>query len=226
LPGIQIISYVPAEHSVFSVALFNLVLLIFNMALVKPISPDSNIEVAELAKFFNETLGFCPNSVLTMQIRPDIAKSFIDLNMAVMANNGRVTSALKRLIGYLASFTAGCQYCQAHTALAADRYGAGEERINNIWEYKTHAAFSKAERAALDFSIAAASIPNSVDNEISANLHEHWDDGEIVEILGVISLFGFLNRWNDSMGTEMEDGAVRTGEKYLAQREWSVGKHK
>ena len=196
------------------------------MALVKPLSSDTNNEVAELAKFFNETLGFCPNSVLTMQIRPDIAKAFIDLNMAVMANRGRVTSDLKRLIGYLASFTAGCQYCQAHTALAAERYGAGEEKINNIWEYNTHPAFSEAERAALDFSIAASSIPNSVDNKISGNLHNYWDDGDIVEILGVISLFGFLNRWNDSMGTEMEDGAIKTGNKYLAQRGWSVGKHK
>ena len=195
------------------------------MALVKPLSPDANKEVAELAKFFNETLGFCPNSVLTMQIRPDIAKAFIDLNMAVMANEGRVTSDLKRLIGYLASFTAGCQYCQAHTALAAERYGAGEEKINNIWDYKTHAAFDEAERAALDFSIAASSIPNSVDDEISTNLRRYWDDGEIVEILGVISLFGYLNRWNDSMGTEMEDGAVKTGEKYLTQKGWSVGKH-
>jgi uncharacterized peroxidase-related enzyme len=196
------------------------------MALVKPLSPDANQEVAELAKFFNETLGFCPNSVLTMQIRPAIAKAFIDLNMAVMANRGRVTSDLKRLIGYLASFTAGCQYCQAHTALAAERYGAGEEKINNIWEYKTHSAFDEAERAALDFSIAASSIPNSVDSDIKDNLHKYWDDGEIVEILGVISLFGYLNRWNDSMGTEMEDDAVATGERYLAQRGWSVGKHK
>jgi len=196
------------------------------MALVKPLSPDSNKEVAEMAKFFNETLGFCPNSVLTMQIRPDIAKAFIDLNMAVMANKGRVTSDLKRLIGYLASFTAGCQYCQAHTALAAERYGAVEEKINNIWVYNTHPAFSEAERAALDFSIAASSIPNSVDNDISTNLSKHWDDGEIVEILGVISLFGYLNRWNDSMGTKMEDGAIKTGDKYLAPRGWSVGKHK
>jgi uncharacterized peroxidase-related enzyme len=196
------------------------------MALITPLSPDANKEVAELARFFNETLGFCPNSVLTMQIRPEIAKAFIDLNKAVMANKGRVTSDLKRLIGYLASFTAGCQYCQAHTALAAERYGASEEKINNIWDYKIHPAFTDAERAALDFSIAASSIPNSVDDEISVNLRKHWDDGEIVEILGVISLFGYLNRWNDSMGTEMEEGAVKTGEKYLASRGWSVGKHK
>jgi uncharacterized peroxidase-related enzyme len=202
------------------------VLLKIKMALITPLSPDSNEEVAELAKFFNETLGFCPNSVLTMQIRPAIAKAFINLNKAVMDNKGSVTSDLKRLIGYMASYTAGCQYCQAHTALAAERYGATEEKMNNIWDYKTHPVFTDAERAALDFAVASSSIPNSVDDEISNNLNDHWDEGEIVEILGVIALFGFLNRWNDSMATEMEEGAVQTGNKYLAGHGWSVGKHR
>ncbi len=195
------------------------------MPLISPLSPDDNAEVAELAKFFNETLGFCPNSVLTMQIRPAIAKSFINLNMSVMENNGRVTSSLKRVIGYMASFTAGCQYCQAHTALAAERYGATQEQLDNIWEYKTHSAFNDAERAALDFAVAASSIPNGVDEAISKNLNKHWDEGEVVEILGVVSLFGFLNRWNDSMGTTLESGAKKTGEKYLAKEGWTGGKH-
>jgi uncharacterized peroxidase-related enzyme len=195
------------------------------MPLIKPISPDENEEVAELAKFFNETLGFCPNSVLTMQIRPKIAKAFINLNMAVMENNGRVTSSLKRMIGYMASFTAGCQYCQAHTALAAGRYGATQEQLDNIWSYKTHQAFSEAERAALDLAVAASSIPNGVDETISTNLNAHWDEGEVVEILGVVSLFGFLNRWNDSMGTSLESGAKDTGKKYLSKEGWTGGKH-
>jgi uncharacterized peroxidase-related enzyme len=195
------------------------------MPLIKPKSPDENEEVAELAKFFNETLGFCPNSVLTMQIRPKIAKAFINLNMAVMENNGRVTSSLKRMIGYMASFTAGCQYCQAHTALAAERYGATQEQLDNIWSYKTHQDFSEAERAALDFAIAASSIPNGVDETISTNLNAHWDEGEVVEILGVVALFGFLNRWNDSMGTSLESGAKDTGKKYLSKEGWTGGKH-
>lgn len=198
----------------------------FIMPLINPLAADANDEVAALAEFFNETLGFCPNSVLTMQHRPDIAAAFINLNKAVMDNKGGVTSDLKRQIGYMASFTAGCQYCQAHTALAAERYGATEEKMHNIWEYKTHNAFSEGERAALDFAVAAASVPNSVDKTISENLRTHWDEGEIVEILGVIALFGFLNRWNDSMGTELEQDGIAAGEKHLARQGWSVGKHK
>ena len=112
------------------------------MPLVKPLSPESNPEVSKLAEFFNETLGFCPNSVLTMQIRPEIARSFITLNMAVMANHGRVTSAFKRIIAWVSSNAAGCKYCQAHAIRAAERYGAEQEQLDNIWEYRTHKSVS------------------------------------------------------------------------------------
>ena len=195
------------------------------MPLVTPLSADYNKETQELAEFFNETLGFCPNSVLTMQRRPAISKAFINLNKAVMVNEGRVTSALKRMIAWVSSNSSGCRYCQAHAIRAADRYGAEQEQLDNIWEYRTHPAFSEAERAALDFSLAASQIPNSVDEKIKEELYKYWDEGEIVEMLGVISLFGYLNRWNDSMGTSIEEGAVESGEQYLGKHGWEKGKH-
>ena len=77
----------------------------------------------------------------------------------------------------------------------------------------------------MDFALAASQIPNAVDKKLEDRLRIHWDDGEIVEILGVISLFGFLNRWNDSMGTNIEDGAVNSAEKYLSKNGWNKGKH-
>ena len=195
------------------------------MPLVKPLSPESNPDVSKLAEFFNETLGFCPNSVLTMQIRPEIARSFINLNMAVMTNHGRITSAFKRIIAWVSSNAAGCKYCQAHAIRAAERYGAEQEQLDNIWEYRTHKSFNEAERAALDFTLAASQIHNAVDDSIQQRLHQYWDDGEIVEILAVVSLFGYLNRWNDSMATSIENGAIKSAEKYLAKSGWNKGKH-
>ncbi|MDO6491237.1 MULTISPECIES: carboxymuconolactone decarboxylase family protein [unclassified Cellulophaga] len=195
------------------------------MALVNPLDPNHDSETKELAEFFNETLGFCPNSVLTMQHRPAISKAFINLNKAVMANEGNVTSALKRMIAWVSSNATGCRYCQAHAIRAAERYGAEQEQLDNIWEYRTHAAFSDAERAALDFSLAASQVPNSVNAEIKENLYKYWNEGEIVEMLGVISLFGYLNRWNDSMGTSIEEGAVESGNQYLGKHGWEEGKH-
>jgi uncharacterized peroxidase-related enzyme len=160
-----------------------------------------------------------------MQRRPEIAKAFIALNKAVMANAGRVTSEQKRLIGYIASLTAGCRYCQAHTVRAAERYGASDARVAEVWNYERSDLFSPAEKAALAFAQAASSVPNGVEEKIAANLKAHWSDGEIVEILGVVALFGYLNRWNDSMATSIEPGAVESGEKHLAATGWAAGKH-
>ncbi|MBT8283035.1 MAG: carboxymuconolactone decarboxylase family protein [Muriicola sp.] len=195
------------------------------MPLVNPLPPEHDAETKELADFFNETLGFCPNSILTMQHRPAISKAFIGLNKAVMENKGRVTSALKRMIAWVSSNATGCRYCQAHAIRAAERYGAEQEKLDNIWEYRTHPAFSEAERAALDFSLKASQVPNAVDREIKDALYAHWNEGEIVEMLGVISLFGYLNRWNDSMGTSIEGGAVESAKQYLGKHGWEKGKH-
>ena len=195
------------------------------MPLVTPLSPNHDQDVADLAKFFNETLGFCPNSVLTMQRRPAIAKAFINLNKAVMENQGRVTSEQKRLIGYLTSANTGCRYCQAHTILAAQRYGGSEERLANIWNFRDSELYTDAEKAAFEFALAASAVPNAVDEAIEKSLQQHWDEGEIVEILGVIALFGYLNRWNDSMATTMEQGAVEAGEALLSNTDWQRGKH-
>ncbi len=195
------------------------------MPLVKPLAAGYSPEVDQLAIFFNETLGFCPNSILTMQRRPAMAAAFINLNKAVMANEGRVTPEQKRLIGYLASSTAGCRYCEAHTVLAAQRYGASQERLNAIWNYRSSPLFSEAECAAFDFAVAAASVPNAVTEDIAAALRAQWNEGEIVEIVGVISLFGFLNRWNDTMATSLEQGAAEAGERQLQKAGWTRGKH-
>ncbi len=194
-------------------------------ALVLPVSNITDEKLLELVKFFDETLGFCPNSVKTMFHRPEIAYAFVTLNKAVMANKGNVTSGLKRLIGYVSSNATGCRYCQAHTIRAAERYETTQEQLDNIWDFRTHSSFSDAEKIALEFSIAASLIPNSVTDEIAKEMRNHWTEGEIVEILGVVSLFGYLNRWNDSMGTELEEGAIVSGEKLLSKDNWSVGKH-
>jgi uncharacterized peroxidase-related enzyme len=199
------------------------------MPLVAPLPADHDPEIAELAHFFEGTLGFAPNSVLTMMRRPALARAFTELNRAAMANEGRVTSELKRLIGHVASRAAGCRYCEAHTIRAAARFGTVEgadaRRLDEVWQFRESALFTPPERAALEFALAAAACPGEVDAAIGTELRRHWDDGEIVEITGVVALFGFLNRWNDAMATELEAPARNDGQRWLAAQGWSPGKH-
>ena len=135
--------------------------------LVTPLDRDATPQASKMADFYEETLGFTPNSLFTMMHRPRIAAAFVEMNQAVMENKGRVTSALKRQIAYLSSMTTGCRYCEAHAIRAAVRYGSEEDKLQNIWDYKTYPAFSDAERAAFDLAIAASNVPNGVNDEIS-----------------------------------------------------------
>ena len=197
------------------------------MALVKPLDENEiETELCEFIQFFKGPLGVIPNSVRTMSRRPKVAKAFTELNMAVMECHGAVTPEFKRIIGYITSFVSGCRYCQAHTILGSQRFGANEDRLKDAWNYENSDHFTDAEKAALKYAHAAASIPNAVEDEIAAELHKHWEDDDIVEITAVIALFGYLNRWNDSMGSALEDLPIDAGNKYLDKTNWEIGKHK
>ena len=162
-----------------------------------------------------------------MSYHPKIADAFTNLNIAVMECKGAVTPEFKRLIGYATSFSSGCLYCQAHTILGAERFGSSKKRLEEIWDYSNSSVFSNAEKAALDFAFAAASVPNKVTEKEISQLKSYWNDSDIVEIMGVIALFGFLNRWNDSMGSALEDLPIEKGEKYLKEAtNWTPGKHR
>lgn len=198
------------------------------MPRLQPLSPDTTPELKSHFDFFLGTLGFTPNSVLTMQRRPRLVQAFAQLNAAVMDPAGEVDLGLRRLIGHLASKASGCLYCQAHTLLGAHNFGVTDEKLAAVWHYASSPLYTPAERAALDFALAAASQPNAVDDAIFAELQRHWTEGQIVEILGVVAMFGFLNRWNDSMATTLEavPTAVATQAAQTAgATDWGPGKH-
>lgn len=195
------------------------------MAHMKPLTADLHPELAEDFAIFERILGFVPNSLLTMQRKPKMVKGFGVLTKAVMDPDGDVDLGFKRLIAHFASRAAGCQYCEAHSLIAAGIHNISDEKIEAVWEYRTSPLYSDAERAALDYALAAGSVPNAVDESIMTAMREHWTEQQIVEILGAICLYGFLNRWNDSMATDLEDAPRALGERVLRRGGWDGGKH-
>lgn len=197
------------------------------MARMTPIPPEdcTDPDLAEALGHFTRTLGFVPNSLLTMQRVPAIAMAVIGLNRAVFAADGEVDLGLKRLVAHVASTASGCQYCKAHTTVSATRHGVSDEKMAAIYEYSTSPLFTPAERVALDFAMEAASVPNGVTDESYRALAEHWTETQIVELLGVVCMFGVFNRWNDSMATPLEEVPLARADELLGGRGWDPGKH-
>ena len=197
------------------------------MSRMKPLAIEecADPELRAALEHFVNTLGFVPNSLLTMQRVPAIAKAVVQFNRAVFDPAGRVDLGFKRLIGHMASAASGCQYCKAHTTVSATRHGIEAEKMAAIYDFATSPLFSDAERVALQFAMDAASIPNGVTDESYRSLTEHWSEEEIVEILGVVCMFGVLNRWNDSMATPLEAEPLAVAGALIGDKGWNPGKH-
>ena len=161
-------------------------------------------EFEELFKLVESFMGYLPNAHLTMSERPELLKAFSGLAGAVFQSDG-LDAGTKQLIALASSLSAGCKYCQAHTSHGAERAGIEEKKIADILNYSESEQFSESEKAVLDLAFAAGKVPNSSNQRHFDELIKYYSKKEIVDIVSVISLFGFLNRWNDTLGTALED---------------------
>ncbi len=191
-----------------------------------PLPPEHSPELKPEFDSFLKSLGFVPNSVLTMQRRPALVRAFVALQGAIWGPDSKVDRGFKRLIGHVASTAARDPYSMAHTASAAMHFGIDEKKLAAVRDYKSSSLFSPAERAALDLAAAASAIPNAVTDAMFAELRKHWTEEQIVEIVAAIAATGFVNRWNTTMATPLEDEPMAVGEKHLASHGWSPGPHR
>lgn len=190
------------------------------------VSPDELQDLAADLDMVTRNLGgTLPNSMLTLARRPKILKAARDLWLATVMEPGEVSRGLKWLIAHAASVSAGCQYCAAHTAENSHVAEVPADKIEAIWEYETSPLFNEGERAALRVAQGAVQVPNAVTDADFEELRAHWNDGQVVEIIATIAVFGFFNRWNDTMATELESSPLRFAEDHLSASGWQVGKH-
>jgi uncharacterized peroxidase-related enzyme len=182
-------------------------------------------DIQEQFTYYKDSRGFTPNSIQTMARRPEIVRAFMQLNKAVLYE-GTVSEELKMLVSLIASQAAGCRYCQAHMANLSKIYEASEAKISAVWEFETSELFSDAERAALRVACYGAMTPNQASQEHFDELYKHFDEGQVVEIVASIALFGYLNRWNDTMATELEELPAQVADATIGQSfGWEAGKH-
>ena len=195
-------------------------------------------------------LGFVPNSMLIMGHKPGILGLFSLLFSTIGHTFGKNTSPeqgnmmqyifeqaassdpdneiprkLQQMIAYVCSYSAGCRYCQAHTSETLHLMKLPDETIQALPKFDESELFSDAEKAALALAFAAGATPNRSTKAHFDELEKYYNDKQIVELVAVISIFGFLNRFNDTMATALEDPPHAFAENVLAPGGWDVGKH-
>ncbi|MGE0563052.1 MAG: carboxymuconolactone decarboxylase family protein [Pseudolabrys sp.] len=156
---------------------------------------------------------------------PELSNVFQQLAELVMVSPNNLPKQLRGEIFTMASIAGGCQHCQAHGAYTLNLLGVDPERIRDIWTFEQSEHFSEAERAALRLARDGASVPNAVEPSHFAELRKHYSDRQIVEMLAVVSLAGWFNRWNNSIATVTDQESVDWARDNLKAVGWTLGKH-
>ncbi len=196
------------------------------MTRLSPAPEEAQQQVAEELALAAAVMGFEANSLKMMAHRPEILRGFVAFFGSILGPDGLLDGGLRQLIAHVASAAAGCRYCQAHTAHSAHHRGVEAEKIENLWSYESNPLFSDGERAALRLAQAAASVPNAASDEHFSEARQYYSEAEIAEIIAVVAAFGFLNRWNDTLATALEDSPLAFAESHLRAAGWAAGKHK
>ena len=195
------------------------------MPRIQPLPPETLPDLGGVLDASKNRMGFLPNSQLIMARRPEILRGFVQLAAAINGPSSTIDPQLRNLVSQMASRAAGCGYCMAHTAHTAGRVGIPDAKEEALWEFETSPLFTAGERAALRVAQGAAQAPNAVTDEDFNELKRYYSETQIVDIIAVIALFGFLNRFNDTMATELESSPIEAGRRFLAEKGWTVGKH-
>ena len=173
------------------------------MARISLRDPADVPELQPVLETGRRIMGFLPHDGLLMAHQPAVLRAFLGLVQAVYAP-GRVDPGLKRLLGLVCSGSAGCTYCQNHAANAADNQGINPDKLNDVWVFETSPRYDEAERAALRLARDAGMTPTAVTDADFEQLRKFYSEAEIIEMVSVIAMYGFLNRWNLTLDTDLE----------------------
>jgi uncharacterized peroxidase-related enzyme len=159
--------------------------------------------------------------MMTMAHWPELTQAFVGLGATIL-HSGEPDPGLKQMIAFAVSNAAGCRYCQAHTAQTAQHHNVSAEKIQAVFEFESSDLFPDQEKAALRVAVHAGMVPNAVDTEHMSELSEHFSDKQAIEVVAVISLFGFLNRWNDTLATTLETARQELTSAKASRTYWTI----
>lgn len=161
---------------------------------------------ADLLATVRDAYGSAPSSFGLLAHVPGLLEAVGELSQAVMGP-GRIDAGLKWMVAHVVSLAAGCRYCSSHTGYhAAHAAAVDPDKVAVLWEFGTNPRFSRAERAALTMALGAAQVPNATTEADFEELRASFTDAQIAELVAVVALFGFFNRWNDTLKPELEEG--------------------
>lgn len=186
-------------------------------------------QYGKLLELVRKLIGVVPNCDPYMEIWPTsfrtynvIVPNFLNLPFALWGAS--VPTDVLGLSMYVASRNAGCAYCSAHTTAFALRRGADPDKIARALKGED-AGYTPRERAAMKMAQALARVPIEMTDVERNELRKHFPPEQVEWLVLGVSMMGFLNKFMDAVGVELEADTVSEVGALLGPSGWSTGKH-
>ncbi|MEP4379488.1 MAG: carboxymuconolactone decarboxylase family protein [Alphaproteobacteria bacterium] len=156
------------------------------------------------AKRVSGRVGMVANNVRAMANSPELGatmRQFLD----DVWDQGDLPKPMKALIRNKVSNINACLYCSAHQVRVMESQGVAREKIDNMYDYLSHPAFSDKERAILAYSEALTVDAGAIPEDVVATFMEHTTAQERTEVTIVAAAMGLLNRLNDGLRVPLEE---------------------
>jgi len=166
------------------------------MALLPSLEKNEVEKIAkEIYETFEKETGKVPEWVKVMAHRPEILKEFVELFKAIMGK-GTIEPLLKWKIAYVVSQTLKCPFCLDVSEKMLKKFGAEDDVIQKI---KTGEISSPEEKEILEL-VKDVTLDGHLDQpEIFEKLKEKFTPAQIIEIISVMGLFNYINRFNNTL---------------------------
>jgi alkylhydroperoxidase family enzyme len=150
-----------------------------------------------------------------------LVPNFLNLPFSVFGVGGAPADVVGMGM-YVASRTAGCPYCSAHSCSFALRRGASPDKVAQALVGGT-APFTPGELAAVAVARALAQVPCELTAAERDELTRCYGPANAEWIVAGVAMMGFLNKFMDAVGVELEPGVVAETATTLGAG-WSAGK--
>ncbi len=168
-----------------------------------------------------ELLGVVPNAAPILEIWPTGFRTY-NLLVPNLLNlpNTLWDTPLKQAIGiamYASSKAANSSYCTAQSCAFTLKRGAEQRSIQGELGPKMAVVSS--------FAQSLAQLPCTLSKQECEKMRYYFSEAEIEQIVLSIGLMGFLNKFMDAVGVELEETTIANTAKLLAQTGWTPGAH-
>ena len=115
-----------------------------------------------------------------------------------------VDEELKHLAMLRTAQLIGCEWCLDFGSYLAQRSGCPEDKLRELATWRDSTRFDRLERLVLEYAEAMTRTPAEVTDELFAQLREHFDERQMVELTMSIALENLYSRSNWAFGLEGE----------------------